>query len=54
MIPAIGIMIGAYIFTRMISIIATPKDGVERGVTRFCAIMTLAVTVLCLMILILV
>jgi len=43
MIPSIGLMIGAYIITRMVELLI----GSDKKTTRFLSIVTLGVTVLC-------
>ena len=46
MIPAIGIMIGAYIFTRMVSFIARDGEQSEHWIVKICAIITILITTL--------
>jgi hypothetical protein len=47
MIPTIGIMVGAYIFTRMISLLTRAGDRREKTVVRVFAVLTMALTTLC-------
>jgi len=46
MIPDIGAMIGAYIFTRMVGVLVGPNSDrpLWQGVEAFCALVTMAVT----------
>jgi hypothetical protein len=48
MIPAIGTMIGAYIFTRMIELLMNPKPNGEAG-QRIFAILTILATIVCVL-----
>lgn len=46
MIPDIGMMVGAYIFTRMIGVLAGPDaTGAWAAVEAFCAFITMVITV---------
>ena len=45
MIPAIGLMIGAYIFTRMVSFLMRKGDRAEPTAVKVLAVITLLVTV---------
>lgn len=47
MIPTIGIMIGAYIFTRMVSFATRGGDRKESLLVRVLAILTMIVTMFC-------
>jgi len=47
MIPSIGLMIGAYIITRMVELLI----GSEKKTTRFLSIVTLGVAILCSLVL---
>ena len=47
MIPDIGMMVGAYIFTRMIGVLVGPDaTGAWTAVEAFCAFITMVITVL--------
>ncbi len=52
MLPAIGIMLGFYIFTRCISFCDRKGDRAESGVVKIFASITLVVTVIVMIILI--
>jgi hypothetical protein len=47
MIPTIGIMVGVYIFTRMISFVTRSGDRREKTVVRIFAVFTMIVAALC-------
>ena len=47
MIPAIGYMIGFYIITRMLTILA-PKDKTERPIVVVMSVITVLVVIFCL------
>ncbi len=46
MIPTIGLMIGCYIVTRMISFITRTGEHKESSLTKIVAVLTLVVTLL--------
>lgn len=46
MIQIIGLMVGAYIVTRMVSLLLRKKDGEESIVTRVFAVITVIVAVI--------
>ena len=46
MIPEIGVMIGAYIFVRMLSLILRTKEGSENPAVRIFAVLAIALTAL--------
>ena len=46
MIPTIGVMIGAYIITRMVELIARTDQPESYAFVRILAVITIAVTVL--------
>lgn len=46
MIPSIGIMIGMYIITRMISFVSRKNERAESGLTKLFAVLTILVTLL--------
>ncbi len=48
MIPAIGLMIGAYIITRMVSFISRREERKESGIVIICAIITIVVVLISL------
>ena len=47
MIPDIGLMIGAYVITRMISLLTRKGDREESVVVRVFAVITILVAVIC-------
>jgi len=48
MIPDIGLMVGAYIFTRMVSVLTRKGDREESVLVRVFAGITVLVTVICI------
>ena len=44
MIPSIGVMVGCYILTRMVSFLARKGDRAESGVVKLAALVTIVVT----------
>jgi len=46
MIPSIGVMIGLYIITRMISLLTRKETRKEASAVTVCAVFTITVTVL--------
>lgn len=48
MIPDIGLMIGVYIITRMVSFLTRREDRAESVIVKFLAVITILVTVICL------
>ena len=51
MIPAIGIMIGFYIITRMLSFLTRSQEREESGLVKCFAVITFSVTVIVIIIL---
>ena len=47
MIPAIGLMIGAYVFTRMVSFLTRKGDMAESIIVKVFAVITMLVTAIC-------
>ena len=47
MIPAIGLLIGAYVVTRMVSFLTRKGDREDSGVVKILALITVLVTVFC-------
>lgn len=48
MIPTIGLMIGVYIITRMISFVLRSGERSEHIIVKICAIFALLITLACL------
>lgn len=46
MVPSIGIMIGCYIITRMLSFLSRKGDRAESGLTKAFAVITILITLL--------
>lgn len=47
MIPDIGLMVGAYVITRMISFLTRMQDRAESAVVKVFAVITILVTLVC-------
>ena len=47
MIPDIGLMVGAYIITRMVSFLTRKEDRAESVVVKVFAAITVLITVIC-------
>jgi len=47
MIPDIGLMVGAYVVTRMVSFLTRKGDRAESVVVKVLAVITVLVTVIC-------
>ena len=48
MIPIIGIMMGCYIITRMISFITRKEERAESLLVKICAVITVVITIICM------
>lgn len=46
MLPDIGLMVGAYIITRMVSFLTRKDQRLESGVVRVLSIVTIAISVI--------
>ncbi len=49
MVATIGLMIGIYIITRMISFLTRKDERVESGVVKVFAVITILVTLVCIL-----
>lgn len=49
MVATIGLMIGVYIITRMISLITRQHERAESGVVKVFAVITICVTLICIL-----